>query len=68
MKCQSLFSGDDLHELSKLIFCPQETIFMKCQSLFSSKNKKNIVFLSSVELAERVVNVRERTSSPWEQI
>ena len=30
---------------------------MKCQSLFSGKNKKNIINLSSAELAQRVVNV-----------
>ena len=30
---------------------------MKCQSLFSWKNKKNITILSSAELAQRVVKV-----------
>ena len=34
-----------------------ETICMKCQSLFSWKNKKNITILSSAELAQRVVKV-----------
>ena len=33
---------------------PLETICMKCQMLFSGKNKKNIS-LSSAELAQRVV-------------
>ena len=28
---------------------------MKCQSLFSGKNKKNVINLSSAELAQRVV-------------
>ena len=34
---------------------PLETICMKCQMLFSGKNKKNIFSLSSAELAQRVV-------------
>ena len=36
---------------------PLETICMKCQFLFSGKNKKNITNLSSAELAQRVVKV-----------
>ena len=35
-----------------------ETICMKCQILFSGKNKKNIVNWSSAELAQRVVEVK----------
>ena len=35
---------------------------MKCQILFSGKNKKNIINLSSAELAKRVVKVKERAS------
>ena len=31
---------------------------MKCQSLFSGKNKKNINNLSSAEFAKGVVNVK----------
>ena len=31
---------------------------MKCQILFSGKNKKNITNLSSAELAQRVVKVK----------
>ena len=31
---------------------------MKCQNLFSGKNKKNIVKLSSAELAQIVVKVK----------
>ena len=31
---------------------PEETICMKCQSLFSGKNKKNIVNLLSAKLAQ----------------
>ena len=33
---------------------------MKCQILFSGKNKKNIINLSSAENAQRVVKVNER--------
>ena len=36
---------------------PIETIDMKCQILFSGKNKKNINNLSSAELPKRVVKV-----------
>ena len=32
---------------------------MKCQILFSGKNKKNIIILSSAENAQRVVKVKE---------
>ena len=32
---------------------------MKCQILFSGKNKKNIINLSSAELAQGVVNVNQ---------
>ena len=32
---------------------------MKCQILFSGKNKKNIINLSSAENAQRVVKVKE---------
>ena len=32
---------------------------MKCQSLFSGKNKKNILNLSSAELAQRVVKINK---------
>ena len=37
---------------------PEETICLKCQSLFSGEIKKNIVNLSSAELAQRVVKVK----------
>ena len=43
-------------EIFFLIF-PKETICMKCQILFSGKNKKNIINLSSAENAQRVVKV-----------
>ena len=33
---------------------------MQCQSLFSGKNKKNIINVSSAELAQRVVKVKAR--------
>ena len=36
---------------------PSETISMKCQILFSWKNKKNIISLPSAELVQRVVKV-----------
>ena len=32
---------------------------MKCQILLSGKNKRNIIKLSSAELAQRVVKVKE---------
>ena len=35
-----------------------ETICMKCQTLFSEKNKKNIIHLSSAEFAQIVVKVK----------
>ena len=31
---------------------------MKCQSLFSGKNKKNIINLSSADLAQRAVTIK----------
>ena len=34
---------------------------MKCQILFSGKNKKNIINLSSAENAQRVVKVNLRS-------
>ena len=39
---------------------PMETICMKCCILFSVKNKKIIINLSSAELAQRVVRVIKR--------
>ena len=48
---------------------------MKCQILFSGKNKKNIINLSSAENAQRVVKVNESilsktsiTSQPYKSI
>ena len=35
---------------------------MKCQILFSGKNKKNIINLSSAENAQRVVKVNHHTT------
>ena len=35
---------------------------MKCQILFSGKNKKNNIILSSAENAQRVVKVKHRQS------
>ena len=37
---------------------PMKSIRMKCQILFSGKNKKSIICLSSAEVAQRVVKVR----------
>ena len=37
---------------------PSETICMKCQSIFSRKNKKNNIRLSSAELVQRVVKFK----------
>ena len=39
---------------------------MKCQILFSGKNKKNIINLSSVENAQRVVKVKRNVDSSLE--
>ena len=37
-------------------------LLMKCQRLFSGENKKNIINLSSVELAQRVVKIKSMRS------
>ena len=34
------------------------TICMKCQNLFSEKNKRNLINVSSAELAQRAVKVK----------
>ena len=62
-----ILHGDNLHEMSKPIFwgfdiscklSPKETVYMKCQNLFSGKNKKNIIsVLSAGELVLRAVKV-----------
>ena len=36
---------------------------MKCQILFSGKNKKNIINLSSAENAQRVVKVNDKSTT-----
>ena len=36
---------------------------MKCQILFSGKNKKNIIYLSSAENAQRVVKAKHSLTS-----
>ena len=48
MECQILFSS-----LETICTC------MKCLILFSGKNNKNIVSLSSAELAHRVVKIKK---------
>ena len=40
-----------------LFFPEQETICLKCQILFSVKNKKDITNLSSAETDQRVIKV-----------
>ena len=42
---------------------PMETICMKCQILFSGKNKKTIANLSSTELVKRVIKVNQKTNN-----
>ena len=44
---------------TELTLSTLETICMKCQILFSGKNKKNIINLSSAENAQRVVKVKQ---------
>ena len=41
---------------------------MKCQILFSGKNKKNIISLSSAENAQRVVKVKETLGSTLDRL
>ena len=41
------------------VLSPMETICIRCQILFSGKNKKNIKF-SSVEFVHREVNVKDK--------
>ena len=38
---------------------------MKCQILFSGKNKKNVSDLASAELAQRVVKVNIKLGGLW---
>ena len=38
---------------------PMETICTKCQIMFTGENKKNIINLSSAELAHRAVKVKK---------
>ena len=42
-----------------------ETICMKCQSLFYEENKKDIISVSSVELAQRLVKVILTAGGSW---
>ena len=50
-------SADYILALTLHANCLQETIFMKCQSPFSRKNKKNTNNLSSAEFVQRVIKV-----------
>ena len=47
-----------MHEISKPIFrhC-LETICMKCQSLYSGKNKKKLIYLLSAEFDHKMVKL-----------
>ena len=56
LKYFSYFSQKTGYDISCKL-SPKETICMKCQILFSGKNKKNIINLSSAENAKRVVKV-----------
>ena len=57
------FSADDILKYFFLIFPRKQDLtfhancLLKCQILFSGKNKKNIINLSSAENAQRVVKV-----------
>ena len=54
----SYFSHRKGFHISCKLF-PMETIGMKCQILFSGKNKKNVINLSSAEFAQRVAKVNK---------
>ena len=41
-----------------IVALPQETICIKCLSLFSEKNKKTILNLNFAEFAHRMVKVK----------
>ena len=56
LKYFSYFSQKTGYDISSKL-SPKETICLKCQILFSGKNKKNIINLSSAENAQRVVKV-----------
>ena len=55
MKCQRLFIGIGFDISCKS--SPKETICMKCQSLFSGKDKKNIIICHLLNLP-RVVEIK----------
>ena len=58
MKCFSYFPQKTGFDISCKL-SPMETICIKCQIMFSGKNKKNVIILSSAELAQRVVKVKQ---------
>ena len=60
LNCFSYFSQKTGFDISCKL-SPLETICMKCQILFSRKNKKTIINLLSAELAQRVVKVNMAT-------
>ena len=51
--------GDNLHEMSNPVFWEKETICMKCQILFSGKNKKNISKCRLLKILPRVLSVKQ---------
>ena len=42
-----------------------EAICMKCQILFSGNDKKNVMNLSSAELAQKVFKVNDTQNDVW---
>ena len=72
MKCKNVFSVCVRNILQNVVtyfsqktgfdisckLSPLETFCMKCQNLFSGKNKKNITKMLSAELAKKVVKVK----------
>ena len=53
-------NGDNLYEMSNLTM---ETICMKCQILFSGKNKKNISICCLLKILPRVLGIKISTHS-----
>ena len=56
MKCQILFSGNIVENISNL--SPLETICMKCQVLFSGKIVKNISKCHVLKILPRVLSIK----------
>ena len=56
LKIFFLFFPENMFDISCKL-SPKETICMKCKILFSGKNKKNIIYLSSAEFAQWMLKV-----------